>query len=95
MENATKTRCLVNFLQVWGHQDEITVYRDKCKPETVEYLDCLSSTTGLNVVDIEGGSSAGSWRIVQNEALKLPDKEVVYFVEDDYFHLPHSRQVLL
>jgi hypothetical protein len=42
-----------------------------------------------------GGSSAAGFRIVLNEALKLQNDEIVYFVEDDYLHLPKSRQVLL
>jgi hypothetical protein len=43
----------------------------------------------------QAGSSAGSFRIVFTEALQENDSEYVYFVEDDYAHLPNSRQVLL
>lgn len=94
-ENASKWSCLENFVSAWNVRGEITLYVDKVIPETQEYLDKFCPTMDIIQKPIQGGSSAGSWRIVMNEALDLPDDEVVYFVEDDYFHLPGSRQALL
>lgn len=95
--NATKYNCLYNFLNVWGevNVDEITVYVDKVTPETQAMLDEAARIRGIKLVPIQGGSSAGSWRIVRDVALTYDDKEIVYFVEDDYFHLNHSRQALV
>lgn len=94
LPNATKKRCLLNFLLEWP-VEEVTVFMDHCIPETEQFLRDYQEMVGLNIVPINGGSSAGSWRIVAEEALKLPDHEVVYFVEDDYFHLTGSRRALL
>lgn len=94
LPNATKRRCLLNFLTHWS-VDEVTVYMDRCTEETESFLRDMSDRHNLTVVPIDGGSSAGSWRVVQNEALKLDDDEIVYFVEDDYFHILHSRRALL
>lgn len=94
LDNATKKNCLLNFLTHWP-REEITVYMDKCIPETQAFLHEYADITGLDVQEIQGGSSAGSWRIVRDIALTLPDDEIVYFVEDDYFHLRNSRQAIL
>lgn len=94
LPNATKKNCLLNFLEQWP-KEEITVCMDKCTPETTEFLMEYRDTAGLHVVPIEGGSSAGSWRVVAEMALELPDDEIVYFVEDDYLHLDGSRQGIL
>lgn len=94
LPNATKQRCLINFLNEFP-VEEITVYKDRCEPELEEFLQNYSDVFGLNVVSIDGGSSAQSFRIVVDEALKLPDNEVVYLIEDDYLHLPFSRRILL
>ena len=92
--NATKKRCLLNCLMQFP-LDEVTVFVDKVIPETQEFLDDYAELTGLKLVPIQGGSSAGSWRIVRDHALTLPDDEVVYFLEDDYMHLDGSRTALL
>lgn len=91
LEGATKKRCLLNFIDQWQNSKEIIIFADKCNVDTLNYLHYISDTTGIPVNVIEGGSSAGSWRIVRDEALKLSDDEVVYFVEDDYWHLAGSR----
>jgi hypothetical protein len=95
LPNATKQRCLLNFLEQWPI-DEVIVFADLCKAETMEFLQDYSETTGLQIHLIQGGSSAGSWRIVRDFVVRtIPDNEVVYFVEDDYFHLDMSRTCLL
>lgn len=96
-ENATKRRCLLNFLEQWP-LEEIIVFADRCISETKDFLLDYADQTGLILYDIPdgfGGSSAASWRHVRDYALTLPDDEAVYFVEDDYFHLDMSRTCLL
>jgi hypothetical protein len=43
------------------------------------------------------GHEAGSWRHAAFDIAlrKYPDDAIVYFVEDDYLHLPGSRRLLL
>ena len=108
-DNATKRNCLVNFLDKfmfhYGRDyyvtDELILVADNVKDETMTWIESLLKEYGvgrvetLRIMRTNAGSSAGSFRIVMEEALKLDDNEVVYFVEDDYAHLPNSRTVLM
>lgn len=91
---ATKKRCLLNFLENWI-ADEVTVLADKVIPETRQFLEDYRDFAQLDVQFIDGGSSAQSFRIAMEFALEFPDDEVVYLVEDDYWHLDFSRRILL
>lgn len=88
--HATKKGCLENFLKHFP-KEEVILYADNVKDETYTWL----QSYGCELHRTNGGSSAAGFRIVMEEALKLPDDEVVYFVEDDYLHLPDSRKILL
>lgn len=90
LSNATKKNCLDNFLSCFP-LNETVIYADNVKDETFEWL----SSYGCDLIRTNGGSSAGGFRIVLSAALDLPSDEVVYFVEDDYLHLPGSREILL
>jgi hypothetical protein len=89
-EHATKQNCLENFLKHFP-QDEIVIYADNVKDETFKWLE----TYNIQLKRTNGGSSAAGFRIVFDDALLLPDEEIVYFVEDDYFHLPGSYEGIL
>lgn len=100
-QNATKEKCLLNFWKEFQHPDDrFYLVLDNVKEETFQKFARLCEIEhekeGMWVTTMrtQGGSSAGSFRIVLNEALKLNSHEFVYFVEDDYAHLPGSRQVL-
>jgi hypothetical protein len=90
LPHATKQHCIQNFLTHFP-SEEVVIYADNVKDETFEWI----NTLGCEVTRTNGGSSAAGFRIVFDEALKLPDDEIVYFVEDDYLHLPNSREILL
>jgi hypothetical protein len=90
LPNATKKHCLDNFLQFFP-SNEVFIYADNVKDETFERL----SSYNCELIRTNGGSSAGGFRIVLAAALDLPTDEVLYFVEDDYLHLPNSREILL
>jgi hypothetical protein len=101
-DNATKKNCLRNFLNhfvfYYGatkDQDQLIVFADNVKDKTYDWIAALTETNDFDVRRTNAGSSAGSFRLVLEEALKLDDDEIVYFVEDDYAHLPNSREVLL
>jgi hypothetical protein len=89
-QHATKQHCIENFLTHFP-AEEVTIYADNVRDETLDWITKLGCTT----IRTNGGSSAAGFRIVLDAALELPDNELVYFVEDDYLHLPNSRTVLL
>jgi hypothetical protein len=88
--HATKQGCLENFLKHFP-KEEITIFADNVKDETFAWL----QTYGIPLKRTNGGSSAGGFRVVLEEALNLPDDEIIYFVEDDYLHLENSRKILI
>jgi len=87
--HATKKGCLDNFLRYFP-KEEITIYADNVKDETYNWL----LEYNIDIKRTNGGSSAGGFRIVFDDALLLPDNEIIYFVEDDYFHLDGSYQAI-
>lgn len=88
--HATKQHCIENLLTHFP-KEEVIIYADNVKDSTLEWITLLGCETHRT----HGGSSAAGFRIVLNEALKLDKSETVYFVEDDYLHLPNSRTVLI
>jgi hypothetical protein len=89
-KNATKQHCIENFLSHFP-KEEVLIYADNVRNETLEWITSL----GCEVKRTNGGSSAAGFRIVLADALTLSEDEIVYFVEDDYLHLPKSRTVLI
>jgi hypothetical protein len=97
LPNATKIQCLTNFLTHFLIQfpiNSVTVFVDGIGEEVSTFI-YHHEKFGLKVENIEGGSSAGSWRVVCERALELPDNDFVLFQEDDYLHLPGSYQALI
>lgn len=88
--HATKKGCLDNFLKHFP-KEEVTIYADNVTDETYQWL----QEYGVVILRTNGGSSAGGFRVVFEDALKLPSDELIYFVEDDYLHLDNARQILI
>lgn len=97
-QNATKEKCLKNFLNCCFDptQDKIFLYADNVKDETYNnILLWINNISNINIIRSNAGSSAGSFRLVFEEALKLDDNEIIWFQEDDYIYLPNARKVAL
>lgn len=88
--HASKRYCLENFLEHFP-TEEVIIYADNVQEESYQWVQTLGCITHRTY----GGSSAAGFRIVFDVALEFDDDEIVYFVEDDYLHLPNSRTVLL
>jgi len=90
---ATKEVCLKNFLSVFApSRDNLIIIADNVGDATWEMVNKLHPNvlrTSLN--------NAGSWRYAAFDiaATRFADDQVVYFVEDDYLHLPGAPQALL
>jgi hypothetical protein len=91
---ATKQYCLENFIRVFPNE-EITVYADNVKDSTFQWLLGMQIGHTWKLKRTQGGSSAAGFRIVLEDAISLPDDEIIYFVEEDYLHLSNSRNVIL
>lgn len=87
----TNENCLKNFCNVFKDHD-IQIIADNCSKETLQMITKYVHPNKINTVSI--GHGAGTFNLALDEALKLEDDEIVYFVENDYIHLPNSAQII-
>lgn len=87
---ASKLNCLTNFVNVFRTVDMV-VLADSVSNDFFASVHeiCPSSEK------VYCGSGGSSFRYAANLAMSYPSNDVVYLVEDDYLHLPHSPGVLL
>lgn len=103
-----KKRCLENFLRTFAPApDEVVVIADRCQEPTLQMIQDLfaeshGSRSGKGaqlpsewLVRTDIGHGSGSFRKAAEMAMTLPDSEMVYFLEDDYLHLPGARQLIV
>jgi hypothetical protein len=89
----TKEVCLRNFLRVFQpSQDDLIIIADNVGEVTWQMVNALHPNTVRTSLH-----NTGSWRYAAFEiaSKRFPEDRVIYFVEDDYLHLPGSREVLL
>jgi hypothetical protein len=82
--------CLYNATKIFN-QVEWLVIADNTSPPTDEMILKYQS----NITKVNIGHGAGTFNLALDEALKLDDKEVVYFLENDYLHKSNSLKILL
>jgi hypothetical protein len=81
----TKEICLKNFLNVFP-KEEIIIIADNCN-------ESLSLLSGLNYYKTKK-NNAGSLKFALDMAICFDEDTLVYFVEDDYLHLPKANKLL-
>ena len=87
----TNERCLSNFCRVFdGHA--IHIIADNVKDDTYTMLQKYVSED--NIERTEYGHGALSFNHALSLALTLSDKELIYFVEDDYLHKDGAPVIL-
>jgi hypothetical protein len=85
--------CLKNFCNVFfDHIYDIYVIADNCSEDTLNMIKRYIDP--INIEKVSVGHGAGTFNIALDKALKLDDKEIVYFVENDYLHLQNSPKIL-
>ena len=83
--------CLKNFVSIFNNQN-LYIIADNCSKET---MNMITKYVHLpNIVNVSIGHGAGTFNLALDMALKWEDDEIVYFVENDYVHLPNSAQML-
>ena len=89
-------KCLNNLLSNFSiNDDELNIIADNVSDETYEWLVNKKLNVERTATDFKAGSGAESFRYVLEKALELDDDTIVYFLEDDYLHLPNSRKILI
>ena len=85
--------CLKNALKVfpWTEYDW-SIIADNISEETNDMIQKYIPRDHILYVSV--GHGAGTFNLALDEALQGSDDEIVYFVENDYIHLPGSPQIL-
>ena len=90
LSNGGKWDCLFNAVKEFGAEN-FHVIADNCAAETIDAL----KSTGLSFETTANGN-AGTCRYVFNEIInRYSPKDNLYLLEDDYLHLPGSREAIL
>src|SRR3972149_7044818 len=98
VKGSTKLKCLENFLKNFhlSRLDSMFILADKVTDETYHNLQILTKNYPVEIKRSNADSEAGSFRLLLEEVVNanLPYREYVYFLEDDFIHLPNSRKIL-
>jgi hypothetical protein len=92
-EYITKEHCLANAVSEFPlDQVEWHVLADNISEAT--YQMALKYVPADRIKMISVGHGAGTFRIAYEEAMRHEDDALVYFLEDDYLHVPRSLEFL-
>jgi hypothetical protein len=83
--------CLKNFIYIFGNQN-LEIIADNCSEETLHMVRKYVHPNKINKVSV--GHGAGTFNLALDIALKESDDEIIYFIENDYIHLPGSPQII-
>lgn len=85
--------CLKNALREFPEYEcNWIIIADKCSESTLKMIRSYAHTTSILITNY--GSGAQTFNLALDYALKLPDNEIVYFLENDYLHKPGSLKAL-
>jgi hypothetical protein len=83
--------CLLNALDMFStEQHDWLVIADNVSEETKKMMQKYV----INIKYVSIGHGAGTFNLALDEALQLEDKEIVYFLENDYLHKPNSDKII-
>ena len=90
----TKENCLRNAVAAFPlNKVHWQVYADNVCDET--YLMICKYIPESQVKRVSVGHGAGTFRMVYEDAIKNSPEDFIYFLEDDYLHLPNAYEALL
>ncbi len=92
----SKERCLNNLLSTLNGQPEVsaTFFLDTFHPMESEHF--LRKQSSYPIIEFKAGSECASFLHMLEHVYKqdFTDDTIIYFLEDDYLHLPHWPQIL-
>ena len=84
--------CLKNARQVFKNADWLVIADNVSEPTKKMIQKYIEEDSDVEYVSV--GHGAGTFNLALDEALKLNDDEIVYFIENDYLHTPDAQAVL-
>lgn len=90
LPGANKIRCLKNFLNTFG-ESNVCIFADNCSDDLLGQI----KNFNLPIYETKLGNSGSFINCLKQAANLYKDDNIVYFVEDDYIHLPLSSKAIL
>jgi hypothetical protein len=87
----TNEACLANAAKVFKDADW-SIIADNVSKETSNMIEKYKSKD--HIYYVSEGNGAATFNLALDEALTYSDDEVVYFIENDYVHLPNSSKII-
>ena len=86
--------CLWNTVNMFQGVDfeDWTVIADNVSEETDVIIQSYIPRERIDYVSV--GHGAGTFNLALDKALTFNDNEIVYFIENDYLHLPGSKRII-
>jgi len=92
-EYINNENCLKNFCNVFfDNIHDINILADNCSEPTIQMI--KKYIDPINIEKVSVGHGAGTFNLALTKALKENDDEIIYFVENDYLHIPLSPIIL-
>jgi hypothetical protein len=90
----TNRNCLWNAVNTFQDVafEDWTVIADNVSEETDVMIQSYIPRERINYVSV--GNGAGTFNLALDKALTFNDNEIVYFIENDYLHLPGSKRII-
>lgn len=89
----TNESCLKNFCNAfYDYIYDIKIIADNCSDATLQMI--KKYIDPINIEQVSVGHGAGTFNLALDQALKLDNSELVYFLENDYLHRHGSPEVL-
>ena len=90
LKNASKEACFVNFLQnLLLPTDTVYIIADNINIELRQFLKANIPKNG-HLIEVKTGSNGASFRLQLSLVDQIPDKEIIFFHEDDYLYKSHA-----
>jgi hypothetical protein len=85
--------CLRNAVTIFPCKIyEWLLIADNCSTETITMIE--KYVPRENILEVSIGHGAGTFNLALNKALAYDNDTIVYFLENDYLHLPSSDKIL-
>jgi len=90
----TNRNCLWNAVNTFQDVafEDWTVIADNVSEETDVMIQSYIPRERIEYVSV--GHGAGTFNLALDKALTFDDNEIVYFIENDYLHLPNSKKII-
>lgn len=89
---ANNIRCLKNFINSISNKQNLTIFLDNSSDP---FYQSIKGITDNVIIRTSLGNSRSFLNCVNHSIQNLHDEEIVYFVENDYIHMPEIEKFIL